>query len=702
MPTLTPHEDVSSLKGVGPKKRAALSSAGIETVADLLTYFPRTWEDRRNRVKVSGLEEQVPAGFTARVLSVKRPAHSYRSGRRTPLVITAGDETGAVEIVFFQSHYMERIFLPGGDFYFFGTPARNYGKLTLIHPEFERVGADSEFGGYPIVPVYPLKAGISQLDMRRWHRDALGAAAAAPDILPKDIVSRLSLCGRDFALTHIHFPADRHALSAARYRLIFEELFLLATALGLLRERNAHAAPGIAFSDSIRPDDFSRLLPFGMTGAQARTVSEIYADMESERQMNRLVQGDVGSGKTAVAMAAAYKAARDGYQSVLMAPTEILATQHYAEFLRLFGAEQTPAAPAARSLRIRLLTASVRKSERDGILAELAAGAVDILIGTHALLQPDVVFGKLGLVITDEQHRFGVNQRIGLSEKGETQPDILVMTATPIPRTLAFILYGDLDVSLIDELPPGRKPVATKAVGSGKRGEVYKFAATQVAKGHQVYVVCPLIEENTESEAMAGVRSAGSVHAELSRKFPGLNIALLHGTMKQAEKDGIMEAFTAGEIPILVSTVVIEVGVNVPNATIMIVENSERFGLAQLHQLRGRVGRGASASYCVLITDSTSEEALTRAKIMTETNDGFVIAEKDLEMRGPGEFFGVRQHGLPELKISDMVRNASMLETVKQESARLLTEDPRLEGPENAALKRGIEDIVSNLSNPGL
>jgi ATP-dependent DNA helicase RecG len=695
MPALRPDDDTSVLKGVGQKKRAALSAVGVETLADLLYYFPRTWEDRRNRVKVAELREGAPAGFTARVISIRNPMRSFRSGKRMPLVVMAGDETGALEVVFFSAAYMDRIFTVGAEFYFFGTPVSNRGKLSLVHPEFERAG-DNEFSGIPIMPVYSLKAGISQTDMRRWHRDALAAAAVIADFLPESVRNEQKLCDLGYALTNIHFPADRHALSAARYRLIFEELFLLAAALRLLRESNSDGVSGIAFSAEAGIDDFAGLLSFAMTGAQRRSAGEIYADMESPRRMNRLVQGDVGSGKTAVAMAAVFKAASDGYQSVMMAPTEILATQHYGEFRSVFGAD------SAGPLNIRLLTASVRAAQRAEILAELAAGAVDVLIGTHALLQPDVAFAKLGLVITDEQHRFGVNQRIGLSEKGEAAPDILVMTATPIPRTLAFVLYGDLDVSIIDEMPPGRKPVVTKSVGSHARDEVYDFVAGQITRGHQAYVVCPLIEDNAESEVMANVRSAESVHEELARKFARRRTALLHGSMKQAEKDSIMNSFSAGEIDVLVSTVVIEVGINVPNATVMVVENSERFGLAQLHQLRGRVGRGADKSYCVLVTDSASEDAVRRAEIMTTTNDGFVIAEQDLIMRGPGEFFGIRQHGLPELKLSDMSRNASMLETVKRESARVMEDDPRLIKPEHAALRRKIEGTVSGLSNLGL
>jgi ATP-dependent DNA helicase RecG len=695
MPTPNPDADISALKGVGPKKRAALASMGVGTVLDMLYYFPRSWEDRRNRVKISELKENQPAGFTAKVISVKKSAKNFRSGRRMPFVAVVRDETGVAEVVFFYAAYVERILTVGSEFYFFGTPTLNFRKISFVHPEFERAG-DAEFNAVPIMPVYSLKAGISQLNMRRWHRDIIEAAPEMEDWLPRRIIEELSICGIDYALTNIHFPSDKHALSAARYRLIFEELFLLATALGLIRESKAYGVRGIAFSGEVKFADFAELLRFEMTGAQKRSVNEIYADMETERQMNRLVQGDVGSGKTAVAMAAVFKAVADGYQSVLMAPTEILATQHYAEFENVFGAD------SAKPLRVRLLTASVKPSVRAEILAELAAGEVDIIIGTHALLQPDVIFANLGLVITDEQHRFGVNQRINLSEKGGAQPDILVMTATPIPRTLAFILYGDLDVSIIDELPPGRKPVVTKAVASGKRDRVYKLAREQVAKGHQAYVVCPLIEDNDESEIMMGVRSAESVYEEVTQRFPDLRAALLHGSVKQAEKDSIMDEFARGNIDILVSTVVIEVGINVPNATLMIIENAERFGLAQLHQLRGRVGRGSGESYCVLITDSGTDEAVERMQIMTETNDGFIIAERDLAMRGPGEFFGVRQHGLPELKISDMVKNASMLETVKRVSADILRNDPRLETSENAALRGRIERTVSSLSNPGL
>jgi ATP-dependent DNA helicase RecG len=650
-------------------------------------------------------------------------------------------------------------------------PQVNMGRLRIIHPEFEREEDSSALASHPIMPIYPLTAGLSQKDMRLWHEAALSAIASVAEYLPDSVMERARLCGVDYALKNIHFPDERAALSAAKYRLIFEELLLLRTGLMWMKRGRGEAdgigANGIRFSARPLPSVFERFLPFAMTEAQRRTIREIYADMESDAPMNRLVQGDVGSGKTAVAMAAIFKAVANGYQAVMMAPTEILAKQHYAELQSVFktdsagetghsarrdaetaecsthahvqiqsdeaeglldapadeeeGLSGAPADGAERQVhthtdeaersahvhakdavklpRVALLTSGVKGAEREAVLAALANGEIDAVVGTHALLQPDVSFARLGLVITDEQHRFGVNQRIGLSKKGQ-RPDILVMTATPIPRTLAFILYGDLDISVIDEMPPGRKRVITKLAGSAQRNDVYVFVRKQLARGRQAYVVAPLIEDN--EEAFADVRSAEHLLGELKRRFSDCSAAMLHGGMKQDEKDRIMADYADGKIQILVSTVVIEVGVNVPNASVMIVENAERFGLAQLHQLRGRVGRGDAQSYCVLITDSDSKEATERAQILTETDDGFVIAEKDLTMRGPGELFGVRQHGIPSLRMADLVRHANILERVRDEATTLLERDPRLETPENAAFRRRIDRMFQEVADVGM
>ncbi|MDR0852577.1 MAG: ATP-dependent DNA helicase RecG [Clostridiales Family XIII bacterium] len=680
---------VSSLKGVGAKKAALLEKLDIHTVKDLLYSFPRTYEDRRNRVTLDALQPGVPAVFRARILSVnRRPAYSPR-GKRLPFGFLVADDTGAVEIVFFNAAYLDKIFTKDREFLFFGTPQRNMGKLQIIHPEFEAVAADEAESGRPIVPVYRATAGLTQKDLRRWHEAALSATSDIAEYLPKQILNSAKLCGISYALEHIHFPENRETLSAAKYRLIFEELFILHVGLRILRIAHDGGEKRIRFSTKPEGSEFERLLPFVFTGAQKRVVSEIYRDMESEKPMRRLVQGDVGSGKTAVAAAAIYKAITNGAQAAMMAPTEILAKQHYEELTRFFS----------ERFRVALLTSSAKAAEKREILEGLASGQIDVIVGTHALLRPDVSFAKLGLAVTDEQHRFGVNQRISLSEKGSGSPDVLVMSATPIPRTLAFILYGDLDSSVIDELPPGRKDIITKHSDSRGRSNVYDFALGEMRKGRQIYVVAPLIED---AEGASALRSAESIYEELKGRFRDYRVALLHGNLKSSEKNSIMSEFADGVIDVLVSTVVIEVGVNVKNATMMVIENSERFGLAQLHQLRGRVGRGSEQSWCVLVTDSETEEAAARIAVMTETNDGFVIAEKDLEMRGPGDLFGVRQHGVPELHLADLVRHERILQRVRDEAACVLEADPRLESPENSALRAYIEAQFSAVSDFGI
>jgi ATP-dependent DNA helicase RecG len=483
---------------------------------------------------------------------------------------------------------------------------------------------------------------------------------------------------------------------------VFEELFTLQAGLLRFKLGRESGQKGAAKTADVAVAEFESLLPFPLTNAQRRVCKEVFGDMSSDSPMNRLVQGDVGSGKTAVAAAAAYKAVKSGYQAVLMAPTEILASQHYDDLSALFG----------ESLRVTLLTSGMAAAERRAAIEGISSGDVGLAVGTHALIRPDVEFRKLGLVITDEQHRFGVNQRIALARKGAegaeegegkySSPDVLVMTATPIPRSLSFVLYGDLDISVIDEMPPGRRKVVTRAVTSAKRDEVYGFAAKEMAKGGQIYVVAPLIEDNDDSEVTAGLRSAESLYDELSERFPKRRVALLHGRMKQAEKDEVMSSFVSGDTDALVSTVVIEVGVNVPNATVMVIENAERFGLAQLHQLRGRVGRGGAQSYCVLVTDSASDDARARAETMTQTDDGFKIAEMDLAMRGPGEMFGVRQHGVPALRVADLSRHIRIAEKAKESVRRLLADDPMLVKPENRAFGDRGESLFTDVPEVGL
>lgn len=487
------------------------------------------------------------------------------------------------------------------------------------------------------------------------------------------------LCSPAYAIEHIHFPREERTVLESRYRMIFEELLILQSGLFYIKQGMREDAKGVRFDKDVRVQPFIDSFPFQLTAGQARCWQEIERDLESEKAMNRLVQGDVGSGKTAVAQLAMYKAVKSGYQAAMMAPTELLSKQHYANLSRSF---------APFGIRTALLSSSTKAAERRELLTALAAGEIDILIGTHAILQPDVVFAKPGLFVTDEQHRFGVNQREVLHTKGEN-PNVLVMTATPIPRTLAVILYGDLDISIIDTLPAGRKPIRTFLRYQDARPKIYDFVAAQVQQGRQAYVVAPLIEESESIDC----KSAQELYEELCACYSHLRIGLVHGAMKQQEKDAVMEAFQHRELDVLVSTVVIEVGIDVSNATVMVIENCERFGLAQLHQLRGRVGRGSEQSYCILVSGSDSQIAQKRNEIMCSTEDGFVIAEEDLKLRGPGEIFGTRQHGLPELNISDLVRNADILEQVRAAAKTIIEQDPTLTAPQHRILKQKIQKM---------
>ena len=678
-------EPVSSLKGIGPKKAEALKKLDIRTVEDFLFFYPRDYEDRTNRKKIDQLQDGETAYVTARVLLVVKGG--WRYGKKRTLKLLVEDETGQLEILFFvQAGYLEKAFQQGNTYGFFGRVGMSkLGHLQMTHPDFQKVEEpqEGEEGQSDetdrILPVYPLVAGLTQKDMRRWTKLALAQEDQLADYLPPSTLQRNRLCDLSYALNNIHYPEDRERYKEAKFRLIFDELLLLQTGLLMTRRKLDHQNSGIHFSARYKTKDFTSSLPYPLTGAQQRVLEEIEADMESDKVMNRLVQGDVGSGKTAVAAAALYKAVKSGYQGVLMAPTEILATQHYEGLSQQFE---------PFGIEVGFLSGTVGAKDRREVLEQLKTGEIQILIGTHALIQDDVVFRNLGLVITDEQHRFGVNQRSLLGEKGD-HPDTLVMTATPIPRTLAVVLYGDLDISVIDQLPPGRKPVTTKALNGKQRTQAYQFMAREIRKGRQAYVVAPLIEDSEQLNA----RSATEIYEELTAAYPEFSAALLHGAMKQKEKDRIMADFYSGSVQLLVSTVVIEVGINVPNATIMVIENAERFGLAQLHQLRGRVGRGEHQSYCLLISENESQISKQRAEIMASTNDGFVIAEEDLKLRGPGEFFGVRQHGVPELKLADLGKHARILGAARSEANFILQEDPTLSHQENQPLKQRIQTL---------
>lgn len=675
-------ESVTSLKGVGPKKAEALKKLGISTMEDLVFFLPRSYEDRRNRVDISDAAEDQNSVVTGEVKLVVNDR--YRGGRKQMLRLLVEDGTGSMEVVFFNAKYLQHSFRTGRKYTFFGKVTRNFGKMQMIHPEFS--DADGMEDG--ILPVYPLTKGISQREMRTWQKSLKRAYSMAEDILSSEAVERNRLCSLSYALENVHFPQEKQKLLEAKYRLIFDELLILQTGLFMARQNVTDGRNGIAFSPEADTGRYIESLPYPLTGAQQRCVEEIERDLESSTAMNRLVQGDVGCGKTAVAEIAMYKAVKSGYQAVLMAPTEILAAQHFDDISRAFE---------AHGIRTAFLTGSLKAAQKREVLEQIATGEAQVIIGTHAVIQPDVEFSRLGLVITDEQHRFGVRQRVKLREKGEN-PNVLVMTATPIPRTLSVILYGDLDVSIIDELPPGRQQTVTRCLKSEKRGECYDFVEQQLKQGRQAYVVTPLIEESETLDA----KSAEQVAAELKKRFRGYSVELIHGAMSQDEKDRIMESFSRGETDVLVATVVIEVGINVPNATVIVIENSERFGLAQLHQLRGRVGRGSHRSYCFLILDGGSEIAEKRGQIMEASSDGFFIAEEDLKLRGPGEIFGTRQHGLPDLAITDLSKHMKILEQAKEEAKAMLADDPALDAPEHSALRRRItklfgEDLTLDL-----
>lgn len=659
---------VTSVKGVGPKKAEALDRLGIHTMSDLLYFYPRDYEDRRSPVAVSDLVPGEPAFVKAVVISVVKTPGRYR--KKQILKVLAEDSTGRMEAVFFNASFLARDFTQGEVYCFYGKPTSGQGHIQMIHPEFAK--ADSASG--EIVPVYPLTSGITQREIRKLEKAASQFAGEAEEDLPDEVIKDNALCDIGYALSNIHFPETMEALRKAKYRLIYDELFVMHIGLLMMRTK---CSDGIAFSRDGTETEYQKYLPYELTGAQKRVVKEIAADMESHQQMNRLIQGDVGSGKTAVAECALYKAVKSGYQGAFMAPTELLARQHFKTLSNDLG---------PLGVRIGFLSGHLSKSEKDEVAEGLRSGTMDIVIGTHALIQPSVEFSDLGLVITDEQHRFGVNQRALLSEKGN-DPDILVMTATPIPRTLAVIMYGDIDISVLDEMPPGRQEILTKAVTDKSRGIVYDFLRGEISRGRQAYVVAPLIDKTEDIDA----RSVTEVYDELKKKFPEFRIALLHGQMNEKEKDAVMEEFAAGGYDILVATVVIEVGIDVANATVMVIENAERFGLAQLHQLRGRVGRGREQSYCVLISNGEGQVSKDRARTMVESSDGFYIAEKDLELRGPGEFFGTRQHGIPDMQLADLVKHMDIMEAVRGTASEVLRDDPELTAGKNTPLRKRVE-----------
>ena len=671
--------DVRYIKGIGEQRAKALGKLGIATLRDLISYFPRAYDDRSALRRIADLVPGETAGVAAMVASPPTISH-IRKGLDL-VKLRAVDDTGTLDVTFFNQAWLKNSLHQGETYIFYGRAEGSLLRHQMANPVVEPEGRREVTGR--IVPIYPLTAGVSQLILSRSIRQGLDACAdILPDVLPDRVRRDHQLCRIEYAYENIHFPESAEALDLARRRLAFEELFLFTIGLERLRSRRevVHVPP----CGGVDMELFYRALPFTLTDAQRRCVEEALADMRSGTPMNRLCQGDVGSGKTMVAAACVYFMVRNGRQAALMAPTEILAQQHYQGL-----------APLLENLGIRcaLLTGSTTAKTKRSITQQLESGEIDFAIGTHALITGSVAYRDLGLVVTDEQHRFGVAQRAELAAKGD-HPHILVMSATPIPRTLALILYGDLDVSIIDQLPPGRQPVQTFAVTGGYHQRVYRFIRKLVGEGRQAYIVCPMVEENDQlpDERKAVTEYAKKLQSEV---FPDLKVAFVHGKMKPKEKDAVMAAFAAHETDILVSTTVIEVGVDVPNAAVMVIENAERFGLSQLHQLRGRVGRGRHQSYCVLITATRNPESMARLRTLASTTDGFKIAEEDLKARGPGDFFGNRQHGLPQMKIADLAGDMRLLNLAQEAAKQLLEEDPELSAPEDRPVLERVRQLFA-------
>lgn len=672
---LTASTDIRFLKGVGEKRAELLRKKGIDTVGALLRFYPRAYLDWQNITPISECHEGENVCVRAEITSPVKTANIRRG--MTLYKFSAADDSGVIEVTLFNRKYLAENLREGRSYLFYGKLGYGITLRQMSSPEI----MPAEYMG--IEPVYAAAEGLSSKTIEKIMKNALVYTDSMQDAIPDGIRQKNGLCDFKTALKSIHFPLERQALESAKRRLVFEELFVLQTGLLFLKRRR-RALAGCTVKKNLL-EEFKKTLSFKLTGAQERVINECLSDMMSPRPMNRLIQGDVGSGKTAVAAALMYISAGNGFQSALMAPTELLAEQHFKTLCKI---------TENSGIKCALLTGSLTKKQKEEVKAGLKSGEIKVAVGTHALLTDDVEFESLGLVVTDEQHRFGVGQRGRLSSKGNN-PHTLVMSATPIPRTLGLIIYGDLDISIIDEYPAGRQKIATYCVDSSYNARVYNYIKKFIAEGRQAYIVCPLVDEN---EAL-GIKSASEYYKELSEnQFKDYTLGLLHGKMKPKDKESVMRRFAAGEIQLLISTTVIEVGIDVPNAALMVIENAERFGLSQLHQLRGRIGRGEYSSACILISDVKSGDTKRRLDVIKNNTDGFKIADEDLKLRGPGDFLGSRQHGLPDMKIADIFADRETLHSAGKEAEELLRRDPMLHEAENAGLRSEITELFRRLN----
>ena len=671
--TLTPDTPVRYLKGVGPKTAERFEKLGILTLSDLLCHYPRRYLDFSKPYSIAEAPSDTECVVKAEVFA--KPGGRILPGGRRMERITAGDDVSSLEVTWFNNPYAVQKLELGQEYYFQGTVTGGMLRRQMVNPQ---VRTDAQVASSPFEAVYPQTEGLTSSAIAKCVRQLLPHVELLPDPLPPGMLKKYRLLPKADAVRAIHCPASEEEAFAARRRLIYEELLVLQ--LGIGRMKNHGAASTGAPMKKADASPFWDALPFSPTGAQRRAVEEILTDMAGETSMNRLLQGDVGSGKTLVAAAAIWACIRAGYQAALLAPTEILASQHAENLNRLL---------APFGMRVALLTGGMKAAPRRTTLAAIRDDEADLIVGTHAILSEGVDFARLGLAVVDEQHRFGVRQRGLLAEKA-ANPHLLVMSATPIPRTLGLLMYGDLDISILDELPPGRKPVKTRCITGKKRADLYGFLDREIGAGRQVYIVCPAIEDAGGS----GLNAVKSYYEDIAKALlPDRRVGLMHGRLKPKEKAEVMEDFKAGRLDALVSTTVIEVGVDVPNATVMVIENAERYGLSALHQLRGRVGRGAAESWCFLVSDNASESVQKRLRFLCSTSDGFAVAQYDLETRGPGDFFGSRQHGLPTLQVADLMNDTRTLHAAQNEAAALLAADPLLERPEHALLAHQVEQM---------